>query len=98
MCVVNTVFEATASRASSNVEAALATRRAHALEREERGVALVDVQHRRLACPSARERAHAADAEHDLLPQPRLVVAAVEEVRDVAVALGSFSGRSVSSR
>ena len=35
--------------------------------------------------PSACKRAHAADAEHDLLPDARVDVAAVERIGDVAV-------------
>ena len=31
------------------------------------------------------QRAHAADAQHDLLPDARIVVAAVERIGDVAV-------------
>ena len=37
-----------------------------------------------------RERAHAAHAEHDLLLDARVAIAAVEAVRDGAVALGVF--------
>ena len=65
---------------------ALGHQAAHALEHQERGVALVDVPHRRLV-PDRRERARAAHAEHDLLLQARDAVAAVEPVRDVLVAL-----------
>ena len=56
----------------------------HAFERRERGVALVDVDHGRLDAEQI-EDVDAAAAEHDLLAQPHLVVAAVEEVRDGAV-------------
>ena len=59
---------------------------AHALEDQERGVALVDVPDGRLEADRG-ERARAADAEHDLLLEARDAVAAVEAVGDVAVAL-----------
>ena len=35
--------------------------------------------------PQGFERAHAADAEHDLLPDARIVIAAVELVGDAAI-------------
>ena len=44
------------------------------------------------------ERAHAADAEEDLLAQAVLDVAAVEAVGDRAQVVGSFSSMSASSR
>ena len=44
---------------------------------------LVHVEHRRLEAERA-QRAHAADAEHELLPQPVRAVAAVEPVGDRA--------------
>ena len=55
------------------------------LEPEKRGVSLVRVAHRG---PEAGEieRAHAADAERQLLANPHLLVAPVEAVRDLAVA------------
>ena len=56
---------------------------AHALELEERRVPLVQVEDRRLEAEPP-QHADAADAEHELLPQPVLAVAAVEDVRDVA--------------
>ena len=35
--------------------------------------------------PMAFERAHAADAQHDLLADARIVIAAVERIGDVAI-------------
>ena len=52
---------------------------ARALDREERRVALVHVEHGRLE-PERRERAHAADPEKQLLADPVLAVARVERV------------------
>ena len=54
------------------------------LDRQERRMSLVHVEHGRLEfqcfqCPQA------ADAEHDLLPHARVDVAAVKRVRDVAM-------------
>ena len=60
---------------------------AHALEHEERGVALVHVEDRRLE-PERPQRAHAADPEDELLPQPLLAVAAVQRPGDAAGAVG----------
>ena len=40
------------------------------------------------ATPSAQQRADAADAEHELLAEPQLAVAAVERARDRAAGLG----------
>ena len=54
------------------------------LERDEGGVALVDVPDRRLQA-HLLEGAQASDAEHDLLLEARLVAAAVEPLRDLAV-------------
>jgi hypothetical protein len=56
---------------------------AHSLECGEGGVALVQVEDGR---PEAerRERADAADAEHELLPDTRLAVAAVEPIGERA--------------
>ena len=51
------------------------------LEAEEPGVALVGVEHVRLEAEGA-QRPHAADAEHDLLAQAVVLVAAVEAVGD----------------
>jgi len=56
---------------------------AQPLELEERGVALVHVEHRRLE-PELAQHADAADAEHQLLSQPVLPVAAVQRVRHFA--------------
>ena len=54
---------------------------AHALELEERGVALVQVEDCRLE-PEPAQHPDAADTEQDLLPQPVRPVAAVERVGD----------------
>ena len=54
---------------------------ADALEAEEAGVALVRVEHVGLEAEGA-QGAHAADAEHDLLAQAVVLVAAVEAVGD----------------
>ena len=51
------------------------------LEAEEAGVALVGVEHVGLQAEGA-QRPDAADAEHDLLAQPVVLVAAVEAVGD----------------
>ena len=53
-------------------------------------MAFVDVPDGRLEA-HRRERARAADAEHDLLLEARGAVAAVEAVRDGAVALAVLS-------
>ena len=51
------------------------------LQPEEAGVALVGVEHVGLQAEGP-QRPHAADAEHDLLAQPVVLVAAVEAVGD----------------
>ncbi len=56
---------------------------AQPLELQERRVALVHVEDGRVE-PEPAEHAHAADAEHELLPEPVLAVAAVELVGDRA--------------
>ncbi len=57
---------------------------AHALEDQERRVALVDVPHG--GCKAERaQRAHAADAEHHLLTDACRLVAAVEAMGDLPV-------------
>ena len=53
-------------------------------QREERGMALIHVEDGGLQTHGF-ERAHAADAEHDLLADARVVIAAVERIGDVAV-------------
>ena len=63
---------------------ALAHQRAHALEHEERRVPLVDVPRGGLDA-HRRQRARAAHAEHDLLLDARVAVAAVEAMRGGAV-------------
>ena len=66
---------------------------AHPLQPEEAGVALVGVEHLRVE-PERLQRAHAADAEQDLLADAVLGVAAVQAVghratfRGVAVDVG----------
>ena len=80
VCVVNTPPARTASTASANVRPT-GDVLADALEREEAGVTLVRVEHLRVQTECA-QRAHAADAEHDLLAQAVLDVAAVEPVGD----------------
>ena len=69
------------------VEAVSLDELAQALELEERRVAFVHVEHRRLETELA-EDADAADAEHELLAQPVLPVAAVQRVRHVARPVG----------
>src|SRR3954453_23436545 len=54
---------------------------AHALELQERRVALVQVEHRRVDAEPP-QRAHAPDPENELLPQAVTAVAAVEPVGD----------------
>ena len=54
---------------------------AQPFELQERRVALVHVEDGRIE-PECAEHAHAADAEHELLPEPVLAVAAVELVGD----------------
>ena len=60
---------------------------ARALGQEERRVALVEMPDRRrqAECP---DRAHAADAEHELLVEPHLAAANVQDVRDRPVRVG----------
>jgi len=69
----------------------LADELAAAFEDLKRGVAFVDVPHRRIQSDRA-QRAHAADAEHDLLLDARVDVAAVELVGDAAVGVGVRPG------
>jgi hypothetical protein len=57
---------------------------ADALEARKGRVAFVQVPHRRPQ-PQPADRAHRADAEHDLLEQPRVLVAAIETRGDPAV-------------
>ncbi len=87
VCVVNTVDARSRSSASARRELLLLDELAHPLELEERRVSLVQVEDRRLEAEAA-QHAHAADAEHELLPQPVLAVAAVERVGDVARPVG----------
>ena len=60
---------------------------ARSLDEHEGRVALVEVPHTRTDRQRA-QRAHAADAEHDLLVQPHLAAADVEDVGDRPVGLG----------
>ena len=55
-----------------------------ALERQECRMAFVHVEHGRLQAQRL-QRAQSADAQHDLLPQAHVRIAAIELVRDVAV-------------
>ena len=80
VCVVNTPPPRVASMAAANGSPD-DDQLADALEAEEAGVALVGVEHVRLQAEGA-ERPHAADAEHDLLAQPVVLVAAVQAVGD----------------
>ena len=57
----------------------LLDQRTCSLDLQERGMALVQMEHGRLD-PERRERADAADPEQKLLPDPVLAVAAVERV------------------
>ena len=83
VCVVNTVL--CAHRLERVVERlALLDVLADALQRDERGVAFVQVPHRRLDAQRA-QRPHAADAEDDFLLDARLAIAAVEARRQLAV-------------
>ena len=88
VCVVNTPPARTASTASAKVRP-LGDELADALERQEAGVALVGVEHLGLEAERP-QHAHAADAEHDLLAQAVLGVAAVQPVGDVG-ALGAVA-------
>ena len=63
---------------------ALLDQLADALQRDEGGVAFVQVPHRRRDAERA-QRAHAADAENDLLLDARLAIAAVEPRRQLAI-------------
>ena len=78
MCVVKTEERRIASSASS-VPAPAGDERAQPLELEEGGVALVQMEDVRLD-PERGQRAHAADAEQQLLADAVLAVAAVERV------------------
>ena len=78
MCVVNTVGAANLVERVVGRRAGL-DEHACALDREERRVALVDVVHARRD-PEREQRADAADAEQELLPDPVLAVAGVQRV------------------
>src|SRR6202171_2338315 len=59
---------------------------ANTLENEKRGVSLIHVPDSRLE-PELRERAHATDAENDLLLDAHGPIAAVEPIGDAAIAI-----------
>ena len=96
VCVVKTVLDATASSAASSARPSATRLRTRSRIRNAAWPSLmcqtVGLEAQR------RERAHAADAEHELLLEARGAVAAVEAVRDVRGRARLFSGRSVSSR
>ena len=85
VCVVKTVEARIASSASSRGRRP-STSDAQPLEREEGGVALVDVEDGRHDAERG-QGARPADAEHELLPEPVLAVAPVERVGDAPGAL-----------
>ena len=87
--VVNTPPPRTASMAASNGRPC-GDQLADPLEAEEAGVALVGVEDVGLQAERA-QGAHAADAEHDLLAQAVVLVAAVEAVGD-GDAVGGVAG------
>ena len=97
MCVVNTVDARSRSSALVASDVPVLDELAQALELEERRVALVHVEDRRLDAERT-ERAHASDAEHELLSQAMLAVAAVELVGDRPRPVGGLPSTSVSSR
>ena len=81
VCVVNTVDAR--SRCTRRVAVdAVVGELAEPLELQERGMPFVHVEDRRLD-PERAQRAHAADAEHELLVDPVLAVAAVQRVGDL---------------
>ena len=80
VCVVKTVDARSRSSASRGRQPLLLDELAHALELEKGRVPLVQVEDRRIEAEPA-QHAHAADAEHELLAQPVLAVAAVERCR-----------------
>jgi hypothetical protein len=84
VCVVKTLPAAARSRASAKERPFLADDLPDSLETHERGVPLVQVPDRG---PPAHglQGAQPADAEHDLLPDARFLVAAVEARGDLAV-------------
>ena len=82
--VVKTLLTRVASSASSNVELLALDEQPDALDREESRVAFVHVEDGGLVAERLK-RAHAADAEHDLLANARIVIAAVKLAGDGAV-------------
>ncbi len=97
VCVVKTLLARAASSAFVEAEPGVAHEDAHLLERQKGRVAFVHVEDGGLEAQRL-ERAHAADAQHDLLPDARIVIAAVERIGDVAILRQTFSGMLVSSR
>ena len=95
--VVKTVEARTSSSASARSAWPSAMQRPQALERQERRVALVHVEDRRREADRG-QRAHAADAQQDLLPDARLAVAAVERAGDRRGPRAELPSTSVSSR
>ena len=84
VCVVKTLLERAASTLSSKAEFAVAHIDAHLLEREKGGVAFVHVEDGGLEAHRL-QGAHAADAEHDLLADAGIDIAAVERIGDIAI-------------
>ncbi len=80
MWIVKTLSVRTRSQASSSVDAR-GDVLAGALGEEQRGVALVEMPDRRID-PERPQRPHPADAQHQLLVEPHLAAADVEDVGD----------------
>ena len=92
--MVNTLSRRTRRHASSSGRPG-ADVLAGALGEQERGVALVEVPDRRVQ-PERADGAHAADAEDELLVEPHLAAADVQDVGDRAVLDRRSSATSVS--
>ena len=88
--MVKTLFCRLAASASSNVRPLLLHQHADPLDRQERRVAFVHVEDGGLEVQRL-QRAQAADAEHDLLADARVDVAAVQRIGDVAVLVAQCS-------
>ena len=82
--VVKTLLARAASRASSKLSFCVAHVQADLFQREEGGVAFVHVEDGGLETHRL-QGAHAADAEHDLLADARIDIAAVERIGDIAI-------------
>ena len=93
--VVNTLPAAARSRASEKVRPSSRNELPDLLQADERGVPLVDVPDRRPE-PQELQRAQPSDAEHDLLADAHLLVAAVQARRDVPVVADRSPCTSVS--